>query len=233
MGTLRLLEAIRDRGLADPLLPGGSSRDVRPGRRAPQTETTPFYPRSPYAIAKVFAHWMTRRLPRGVRDARQQRDPVQPRVPRRGETFVTRKVTRGDRRDPRRAGREQLYLGNLDAQRDWGYAPEYVEAMWRMLQQDEPDDYVIATGEMHTVREFVRGRLRAASGSTGSDYVEIDPRYLRPTEVDELSATPQGRRAARLGADGRRSTELVRIMLEADLREAGLDPAAVHRRWRR
>ena len=136
---------------------------------------------------------------------------------------MTRKVTRGDRGDPRRHEPSKLYLGNLDARRDWGYAPEYVEAMWLMLQQTEPDDYVIATGEMHTVREFVE----EAFGLVGLDWeehVEIDPRYFRPTEVDELCGDAS--KAARvLGWRPRRPFhELVRIMLEADLREAGLDP---------
>jgi GDPmannose 4,6-dehydratase len=143
--------------------------------------------------------------------------------PRRGETFLTRKVTRGVAAIV--AGRaDKLYLGNLDAKRDWGYAPEYVEAMWRMLQQDEPGDYVIATGEMHAVREFVS----VAFGLVGLDwerYVEVDPRYFRPTEVDELCGDASRARrtlgwVATTGFDG-----LVRIMLEADLRDAGLEPA--------
>jgi GDPmannose 4,6-dehydratase len=142
--------------------------------------------------------------------------------PRRGETFVTRKITRGIAAIVAGSA-DKLYLGNLDAKRDWGYAPEYVEAMWRMLQQDEPGDYVVATGEMHTVREFVR----VAFGLVGLDserFVEIDPRYFRPTEVDELCGDASRARRilgweAKTGFDG-----LVRIMLAADLREAGLDP---------
>jgi GDPmannose 4,6-dehydratase len=143
--------------------------------------------------------------------------------PRRGETFVTRKVTRGIAAIL--AGTEQkLYLGNLDAQRDWGYAPEYVEAMWLMLQQPQPDDYVVATGEMHTVREFVELAFSLV-GRDWHDFVEIDPRYFRPTEVDELCGDATKARE-RLGWTARTTfRDLVRLMLEADLRDAGIDPA--------
>jgi GDPmannose 4,6-dehydratase len=142
--------------------------------------------------------------------------------PRRGETFVTRKVTRGIAAIL--AGTEQkLYLGNLDARRDWGYAPEYVEAMWRMLQQPEPDDYVVATGEMHSVREFVELAFSLVDRDW-REFVEIDPRYFRPTEVDELCGDASKARE-RLGWEPRTAfTDIVRLMLESDLREAGLDP---------
>jgi GDPmannose 4,6-dehydratase len=142
--------------------------------------------------------------------------------PRRGPTFVTRKVTRG--LAAILAGREQkLYLGNLDSRRDWGYAPEYVEAMWLMLQAPEPDDYVVATGEMHTVREFVES-VFALAGLDWNDYVVIDPAYFRPTEVDELCGDAS-KAAAKLGWRPKTCfSDLVRIMVEADLRDAGLDP---------
>jgi GDPmannose 4,6-dehydratase len=145
--------------------------------------------------------------------------------PRRGATFVTRKVTRGVAAIL--AGKaDKLYLGNLDARRDWGYAPEYVEAMWLMLQHDRPDDFVIATGEMHSVREFVELAFELV-GRDWNDFVEIDPRYLRPTEVDELEGDAS-KAAEQLGWRPRTTfAELVRLMLAADLREAGVDPAAV------
>ena len=188
----------------------------------PQTESSPFHPRSPYAIAKVFAHWMTIQY----RDAYGMHASngilFNHESPRRGGTFVTRKVTRGIAAIL--AGREEhLYLGNLEARRDWGYAPEYVEAMWRMLQQDTPDDYVVATGEMHSVQELVE----VAFGLVGLDWqqhVRIDERYFRPTEVDELCGDAS--KAERVLGWRPTTTfhDLVRLMLEADLRDAGLRP---------
>jgi GDPmannose 4,6-dehydratase len=224
MGTLRLLEAIRTADWPIRYYQAGSSEMYGAVVEAPQTEKTPFHPRSPYAIAKVFAHWMTVQYRDAYGLHASNGILFNHESPRRGGTFVTRKVTRGVAAIL--SGTEQhLYLGNLDARRDWGFAPEYVEAMWRILQRDEPDDYVIATGEMHTVRELVAEAFRLV-GKDWEDHVRIDQRYFRPTEVDELCG--DAAKAERV-LGWRPSTTfhgLVRLMLEADLREAGLDPAA-------
>jgi GDPmannose 4,6-dehydratase len=222
MGNLRLLEAVRHVDHEVRFYQAGSSEMFGQVVERPQTERTPFYPRSPYAVAKVFAHWMTIQYREAYDIFATNGILFNHESPRRGPTFVTRKVTRGVAAIL--AGKEdKLYLGNLDARRDWGFAPEYVEAMWRMLQHDRPDDFVVATGEMHTVREFVE----LAFGLVGLDwkeYVVIDPRYFRPTEVDELCGDASKAREA-LGWEPKTSfPELVRIMLESDLREAGLDP---------
>jgi GDPmannose 4,6-dehydratase len=224
MGALRLLEAIRTADWPIRYYQAGSSEMYGAVLESPQTETTPFNPRSPYAAAKVFAHHITV----DYRDAygihASNGILFNHESPRRGATFVTRKVTRGVAAIVG-GKQDRIYLGNLDAQRDWGYAAEYVDAMWRMLQQDEPGDYVIATGEMHSVQEFVE----AAFGLVGldwNDYVEIDSRYYRPTEVNELLGDAS-RAERELGWKSLTTfQELVRLMLEADLREAGLGDVA-------
>lgn len=223
LGTLRLLEALRI-AKADVRLYQAGSSEMFGNSPPPQGETTEFRPESPYAAAKVFAHWMTVQY----RDAYDifacNGILFNHESPRRGGTFVTKKVTSGVANIV--AGRqEHLFLGNLAAKRDWGYAPEYVEAMWLMLQQEEPDDYVIATGETHSVEEFVEVAF-ALVGMNWRDYVRFDERYLRPNEVNELRGDPSKARtklgwAARLGF-----RDLVQIMLEADLREIGVDPAS-------
>ncbi len=222
MGNLRLLEAVRYADWPIRFYQAGSSEMFGRAMETPQTETTSFCPRSPYAVSKVFAHWMTVNYREAYGLFACNGILFNHESPRRGGTFVTRKVTRGIAAIL--AGKqEKVYLGNLEAKRDWGYAPEYVEAMWLMLQQPQPDDYVIATGETHSVRELVE----VAFGLAGLDwhgYVEIDPRYFRPTEVDELCGDAS-KAAAKLGWQPQtRFHDLVRIMLEADLIEAGLDP---------
>jgi GDPmannose 4,6-dehydratase len=218
MGTLRLLDSVRDyqerTGDEVRVYQAGSS-EMFGAAPAPQSEDTPFYPRSPYAVSKVAAHWY------GV-NYREAYDLFlcngilfNHESPRRGETFVTRKITRAVGRIAQ--GLQQtLYLGNLEAKRDWGFAGDYVEAMWRMLQQDAPDDYVIATGEAHTVREFVEAAF-AHAGLDPADRVEIDPRYFRPTEVDYLQGDPS-RARDQLGWEPAMSfQELVRIMVDHDM----------------
>jgi GDPmannose 4,6-dehydratase len=223
MGNLRLVEALRHADWPVRFYQAGSSEMFGRVAESPQSERTPFHPRSPYAVSKVFAHWMTVQYREAYGLFAVNGILFNHESPRRGATFVTRKVTRGIAAIL--SGKERkLYLGNLDARRDWGYAPEYVDAMWRMLQTAEPSDYVVATGEMHTVREFVE----AAFAQVGLDWVahvEIDARYFRPTEVDELCGDASKARAEL----GWRATtgfqDLVRIMVEADLAEAGLDPS--------
>jgi GDPmannose 4,6-dehydratase len=225
MGNLRLLEAIRYASWPIRFYQAGSSEMFGLVQERPQKETTPFYPRSPYAVSKVFSHWMTIQYREAHGLFASNGILFNHESPRRGPTFVTRKITRAIAAIV--AGRqEKVYLGNLDARRDWGYAPEYVEAMWRMLQHDEPDDFVIATGETHSVREFLDIAFRLVDRNA-DDHVVIDARYLRPTEVDELWGDA-GKAARVLGWRPTTSfEELVRIMVEADLREAGVEPEAV------
>ena len=220
MGSLRLLEAVRHADWPIRYYQAGSSEMFGKVTETPQSEKTPFYPRSPYAVSKVFAHWMTVQYREAYGMFAANGILFNHESPRRGGTFVTRKVTQGIAAIL--AGRQdRIYLGNLDSRRDWGYAPEYVEAMWLMLQQPSAADFVIATGEMRSVRQFVE----VAFGYVGLDWqshVEIDPRYFRPTEVDELCGDASQALEV-LGWRSRTSFEqLVRIMLEADLLQAGL-----------
>lgn len=214
MGTARILEAIRASGVGTRFYQASSS-EMFGSAAPPQSEATPFHPRSPYGVAKVFSFWMTVNYREAHGMHASNGILFNHESPRRGETFVTRKITRAVARI-KEGIQERLYLGNLDAKRDWGYAPEYVEAMWLMLQQDEPDDYVIATGESHTVREF----CEAAFGRVGLDYekyVEIDPRYYRPSEVDYLLGDPSKART-QLGWEPKTTfTDLVNLMVDADV----------------
>lgn len=222
MGTLRLLEAIRTADWPIRFYQAGSSEMFGEVVETPQNERTAFNPRSPYAIAKVFAHFITRQYRDAYRMHASNGILFNHESPRRGGTFVTRKVTRGIAAILAGTA-DHLYLGNLNARRDWGYAKEYVEAMWLMLQQPEPDDYVVATGEMHSVQEL----CEVAFGLVGLDWerhVRVDPMYLRPTDVEELCGD-SAKAQLRLGwTPSTRFFDLIGLMLEHDLREAGLDP---------
>jgi GDPmannose 4,6-dehydratase len=193
---------------------------------SPQSERTPFNPRSPYAIAKVFAHFMTIDYREAYGLHASNGILFNHESPRRGGTFVTRKVTRGIA-SILGGQAEHLFLGNLDAKRDWGYAKEYVEAMWLMLQQPEPDDYVIATGETHSVRELCEVAFSMV-GLDWDQHVRIDEGYLRPTEVDELCGDATKARKKLGWTSATRFKDLVALMLEHDLREAGVDHALQH-----
>lgn len=225
-GTLRLLEALRDyqhrTGQEVRFYQAGSSEMFGLVQAVPQSETTPFYPRSPYACAKVFAHWATVNYRESYNLFACNGILFNHESPRRGETFVTRKITRAVARIV--AGKQQkLYLGNLDSQRDWGYAKDYVRAMWLMLQQEKPDDYVVATGETHSIREF----LTVAFGVVNldwQDYVAFDERYLRPAEVDLLIGDPAKAKQALGWEPSVTFEQLVKLMVEADLQALGLVP---------
>ncbi len=215
LGTIRILEAIREVGLKSRFYQASSSEMYGKVMEVPQTEKTPFYPRSPYAAAKVYSYWVTVNYRESYGMFACNGILFNHESPRRGETFVTRKITRAVARI--KAGLEKkIVLGNLDAKRDWGYAREYVEGMWRMLQQDQPDDYVLATGETHSVREF----LEEAFGHVGLDwreYVETDKRYERPAEVDLLIGDPTKARE-KLGWKPQTTfKDLVRLMVDADV----------------
>ncbi len=216
MGTVRMLEAIRDAQVT-PRFYQASSSEMFGAATPPQNEQTPFHPRSPYGVAKVAAYWITINYRESYGMHASNGILFNHESPRRGETFVTRKITRALARI--QAGfQKQLFLGNLDARRDWGYAPDFTDAMWRMVQQDEPGDYVIATGEMHSVRDF----LNAAGEHLGLDwekYVEIDPRYYRPAEVDALCGDPSKAREQLGWEPTVNFAELVRNMVNADVKE--------------
>ncbi len=215
LGTLRLLEAIRESGIQPRFYQASSSEMFGKVQAIPQDEQTPFYPRSPYGVAKVYSHWITVNYREAYNIFACNGILFNHESPRRGETFVTRKISKAAARI-RLGLQDCLYLGNLDAKRDWGYAGDYVKAMWLMLQQDEPDDYVIATGETHSVRDF----LDLAFGALGLDwekYVRHDPRYQRPTEVDLLVGNAQKARTVLNWETSVSFEELVSMMVEHDL----------------
>jgi len=216
VGTIRLLEAIRDCGITTRFYQASSSEMYGQVLETPQTEKTPFYPRSPYGAAKVYAYWMTVNYREAYDMFTCNGILFNHESPRRGETFVTRKITMALARI-KHGVQDKLYLGNLDAKRDWGFAGDYVEAMWLMLQQQRPEDYVIATGETHSVREF----LQEAFGCLGLDYqkyVAIDPKYFRPTEVDLLLGDSSKARKALNWNPKVGFKELVQMMVDADMK---------------
>ena len=227
MGTLRLLEAIRDyqqrTGIEVRFYQAGSSEMFGKVQEIPQKETTQFYPRSPYACAKVYAHWQTLNYRESYGLFACNGILFNHESPRRGETFVTRKITRAIARIVAGA-QKKLYLGNLDAKRDWGYAKDYVKAMWLMLQQAEPDDYVVATGETHSVREFLDIAFNYVN-LDWNDYVAFDERYLRPAEVDLLIGDPTKTKQKLGWKPSVTFEELVALMVEADLAVLGLSSA--------
>ena len=217
LGTLRILDAIRESGVQTRFAHAASS-EMFGSSPPPQSEETPFHPRSPYAIAKLAAYWSTVNFREAYGLHAVNGIFFNHESPRRGETFVTRKISRAVARI--KAGlQERLYLGNLDAKRDWGYAPDYVEALWMMMQRDEPGDLVIATGESHTVREFLELAFGHAELGDPEPYVEIDPRYFRPTEVDSLLGDSSRARELLGWEPTVTFEELVRIMVDADCAE--------------
>ena len=220
LGTTRILESIRRSKNAIRFYQASSS-EMFGGAHPPQDEQTAFLPRSPYACAKVYAYWMVRNYREGYNMFATNGILFNHESPRRGETFVTRKITRGIAAILAKKAK-YLYLGNLDAKRDWGFSPEYVEAMWRMLQTDTPDDFVISTGETHSVQEF----LEAACAYVDLDmstHIKIDPKYFRPTEVDVLIGNADKAYKILGWKPQVKFRELVKIMIDADLRAAGLE----------
>jgi len=224
VGAIRLLEAVRNCGVRPKFYQASSSEMFGKVMEVPQSEKTPFYPRSPYAVAKVFAYWAAVNYRESYDMYACNGILFNHESPRRGETFVTRKITRAATRI-KLGLQKKLFLGNLDAKRDWGYAKEYVEAMWLMLQQDRPDDYVLATGETHTVREFLEETFSYLDLNY-QDYVEIDPRYYRPAEVDLLIGDASKAKKQLGWAPKTTFRELVRIMVDADLKLAEREKAA-------
>lgn len=235
MGTVRILEAIRETGIETRFYQASSSELFGKVNETPQSETTPFYPRSPYAVAKQYAYWITVNYREAYGIFASNGILFNHESPRRGETFVTRKITHGATRIKLRL-QDKIYLGNLDAKRDWGYAKDYVEAMWLILQYEKGDDFVIATGESHSVREFVEktfkelglrlkwlGKGTEEKGidpQTGQCLVEIDPRYFRPTEVDHLQGDPTKAKKILGWQPKVHFDELIRIMVYEDLQLA-------------
>ena len=221
LGTTRILEAVRRSGVKAKFYQASSS-EMFGSSPPPQNENTPFHPRSPYAAAKVYAYWMTLNYREGYGLFASNGILFNHESPRRGQTFVTRKITRAIAEIL--AQRQQyLYLGNLEAKRDWGYAPEYVETMWLMLQQEEPNDYVVGTGESHSVQEFLEDAFSYAQ-LDWKQYVKIDPRYFRPTETEYLVADAAKAREKLRWEPRVTFKELVRIMVDADMAAIGLRP---------
>jgi len=215
LGTVRILEAIRETGLKAKFYQASSSEMFGSALEIPQRETTPFHPRSPYAAAKVYAYWVTVNYRESYGLFACNGILFNHESPRRGETFVTRKITRAAAHI--KAGvQDKLYLGNLEAKRDWGYAKEYVEAMWLMLQQSEANDYIIATGESHSVKEFLAEAFSYV-GLNWQEHVEIDPRYYRPAEVDVLLGDPSKAERKLRWKPKTGFKELVRLMVAADV----------------
>jgi GDPmannose 4,6-dehydratase len=215
IGTIRILEAIREAGVKTRFYQASSSEMFGKVQEVPQTERTHFWPRSPYGVAKVFAHWATVNYRESYGLHASNGILFNHESPRRGETFVTRKISRSVARI--KCGLDKsLFLGNLDARRDWGYAPEYVQGMWLMLQQDHPDDYILATNETHSVREFVELAFERV-GLDWKEYVKHDARYERPAEVDLLIGDASKAKKLLNWEPQVRFEELVRIMVDADL----------------
>jgi GDPmannose 4,6-dehydratase len=216
LGTIRILEAIRASGIKTRFYQASSS-EMFGAEPPPQNELTPFHPRSPYGVSKVFGYWSAVNYREAYGLFATNGVLFNHESPRRGETFVSRKVTRAVARI--QAGlQDTLFLGNLDSRRDWGYAPEYIEAMWMMLQHDQPGDFVVATGESHTVREFVQ-RAFSRVGLDWEKYVQIDPRYYRPSEVDDLCGDASKARRVLGWAPKTTFAALVDLMVDADIQQ--------------
>ncbi len=222
MGTIRLLEVMRDLGVPARFYQASSSEMYGLVQETPQTEKTPFYPRSPYACSKVFSYWSTINYRESYGLHASNGILFNHESPRRGETFVTRKITRALARILNKT-QDKLFLGNIEAKRDWGYAKDYVEAMWMMLQMDRPDDYVIATGETHSVKEFLQEAFSLVSLDWKKS-VEIDEKYFRPAEVELLIGDASKAEKNLQWKPRTYFKDLVRIMVESDLRSEGLDP---------
>ncbi|MBN1643257.1 MAG: GDP-mannose 4,6-dehydratase [Dehalococcoidales bacterium] len=221
IGTTRLLEAIRRSGIKTRFYQASSS-EMFGAAPPPQNENTPFQPRSPYAVAKVYSYWMTVNYREGYKMFACNGILFNHESPRRGETFVTRKITRAIAQILAKK-QQYLYLGNLEAKRDWGYAPEYVEAMWRIMQEEQPDDYVLGTGETHSVKDFLQEAFDYVK-LDWKQYVKIDPVYFRPTEVEYLKADTK-KANKKLGWNPKiKFSDLVKIMVDADMEAIGLKP---------
>lgn len=220
LGTTRLLDAIRRSGNNIKFYQASSS-EMFGAAPPPQSESTPFYPRSPYAAAKVYAYWMVVNYREAYNTFASNGILFNHESPRRGEIFVTRKITRAIANI--KAGKQKLlYLGNLDAKRDWGYAPEYMDLVYLIIQHDKPGDYVMGTGDTHSVREFVEESF-AYAGLDWKEHVKIDPKYFRPTEVDALMADPSKAKRDLGWAPKVTFSDLVKIMVDADMKEIGID----------